>query len=210
MRCEVCGMNHGLAHSCSGIGPPLTPEEAAPPPPGIAPLYYLRLAFDIARWDDVAIRRAARDPDSLFYGAIFSAVTAAFIFLGTSLPKMLARPGASPGTLLWGVLLGLLFVWVVMSVTALIQLGLCHLIAKWFFGATGTFRGVLRPLLLGWFVNGLVVIPIVGMLAAAIAWTAVLMMVFAEADGIERLQAFLISAGINLVFFALQFLIPPR
>jgi len=123
---------------------------------------------------------------------------------------MLARPGASPGTLLWGVLLGLLFVWVVMSVTALIQLGLCHLIAKWFFGATGTFRGVLRPLLLGWFVNGLVVIPIVGMLAAAIAWTAVLMMVFAEADGIERLQAFLISAGINLVFFALQFLIPPR
>jgi hypothetical protein len=200
-------MDYGLAHNCSGIGPALTPEEAAPPPPGIAPLYYLRLAFRIARWDDVAIRRAARDPDSLFYGAAFSAASAALIFLGTALPKMLKRPGANAETLTWGVLLGLVFVWVYMAVIVMVQLGLCHLIAKWFFGATGTFRGVMRPLLLGWFVNCLILIPVVGPLASAVAWTAVLMMVFEEADGIERLQAFLISAGINVVFLALQFFV---
>ena len=210
MRCEVCGMEVGLAHNCSGIPPAQTPEEAAPPPEGIAPLYYLRMAFNIARWDDVAIRRAARDPDALFYGAIFSAISAAIIFLGTSLPKMLSRPGVSGDQLLWGVLLGLLFVWVTLSIVTVVQLGLCHLIAKWFFGATGTFLGVMRPLLLGWFVNCLIVIPVVGTLASAIAWTAVLMMVFEEADGIERLQAFLISAGINVAFLALQFFLPVR
>ena len=32
----------------------MTPEEAAPPPSGFAPLYYLRLAFSLVRWDDVA------------------------------------------------------------------------------------------------------------------------------------------------------------
>lgn len=188
----------------------MTPEEAAPPPPGIAPGYYLRLAFKIATWDDVTIRRAARDPDSIFYGAVFSAISAAIIFLGTSLPGMLAKPGMNGDKLFWGVLLGLVFMWVTMGILVFVQLGLCHLIAKSFFGATGTFVGVMRPLLLGWFVNVLVIIPVVGTLAAAIAWTAVLMMVFEEADGIERLQAFLISAGVNVAFLALQFLLPVR
>lgn len=90
-----------------------------------------------------------------------------------------------------------------------IQLAPCHLIAKWFFGATGKFVEVMRPLLLGRWVNCLVVVPVAGMLLAAIGWTAVLMMVFEEVDGIERLQAFGISAGINICFFALQFWATP-
>jgi len=72
----------------------------------------------------------------------------------------------------------------------------------------GTFFGIMRPLLLGWFVNGLVLIPVVGALASAIAWTAVLMMVFEEVDGIGRLEAFLVSAGINAIFLALLYLLP--
>lgn len=188
----------------------MTPEEAAPPPPGIAPGYYLQLAFKIATWDDVAIRRAARDPDSIFYGAVFSAISAAVIFLGSSLPGMLQRSDMNGDRLFWGVVLGLVFMWTAMGILAFVQLGLCHLVAKLFFGATGTFVGVMRPLLLGWFVNVLIIIPLVGTLAAAIAWTAVLMMVFEEADGIERLQAFLISAGINVAFLALQLLLPLR
>lgn len=60
-----------------------------------------------------------------------------------------------------------------MGVIVVIQPGLCHLIAEWFFGATGTFAGVMQPLLLPWFVNCLVLIPFLGRLAAAIAWTAV-------------------------------------
>jgi hypothetical protein len=67
----------------------------------------------------------------------------------------------------------------------------------------------MRLLLLGWFVNCLAVISVAGMLLAAIGWTAVLMMVFEEVDGIERLQAFGISAGINICFFVLQFSMMP-
>jgi uncharacterized protein YqgC (DUF456 family) len=96
---------------------------------------------------------------------------------------------------------GLSFGWVVMAVITFCQLGMCHLIAKWFFGATGNFKELMRPLLLGWFVNCLVRIPVVGTLLAAIGWAAVLMMVFEEVDGIGRLQAFGISAGINICFF---------
>jgi hypothetical protein len=166
----------------------------------------LRLALQIGRWDDVAVRRAARDPDSLFYGAIFCAITASIIFFATALPSILHREGATAGTIFWSVLLGLLFVWVTLGVIALVQLSLCHLIAKWFLGATGTFVGVLRPLLLGWFVNGLAAIPVIGPIAAAIAWTAVLMLVLEEADGIGRMQAFLISAGINAIFLALLYI----
>lgn len=130
------------------------------------------------------------------------------IFLVTSLPKMLTREGATAGTIFWSVLLGLVFTWLVMGTIAIAQLGLCHAIAKMFLGAQGTFRGVLQALLLGWFVNGLIVIPVIGIYAAAIAWTAVLMLVFEEVDGIERMPAFLISAGINIAFLALQFLVP--
>jgi hypothetical protein len=208
MRCQVCGMDYGVSHNCSGIAPLLTPEEAAPPPEGFSPVYYLRMAFHIARWDDLAIRRASRDPHALLYGALFSAISAAMIFLVTALPKMLTREGATAGTIFWGLLLGLVFVWVYMGAIAIFQFGLCHLIARWFLGATGTFFGVMRPLLLGWFVNGLILIPVVGTLAAAIAWTAVLMMVFEEVDGIGRLQAFFISAGINAIFLALLYLLP--
>jgi hypothetical protein len=77
----------------------------------------------------------------------------------------------------------------------------CHLIAKWIFAATGKFIEVMRPLLLGWLVNCLALIPVAGMLLAAIGRTAVLML--------GRLQAFGISAGINVCFFAIQFAMMP-
>ncbi len=67
----------------------------------------------------------------------------------------------------------------------------------------------MRPLLLGWIVNLLGVIPVAGTLLAAIGWTAVLRMVFEEVDEIERLQAFGISAGINVVFTVLMFMLVP-
>jgi hypothetical protein len=201
-------MNYGVSHNCSGVPPILPAEEAAAVPEGIAPIYYLRLAFNIARWDDVAIRRASRDPHALPYGVVFSMVSAAIIFLVTALPGMLARQGRNAETIFWGLLLGLLFVWVYMGAIAFLQLGFCHLIARWFLGATGTFLGVMRPLLLGWFVNGLILIPVVGALASAIAWTAILMMVFEEVDSIGRLEAFLISAGTNAIFLVLLYTVP--
>jgi hypothetical protein len=208
LRCKVCGIDYGVSHECSGLSPGMTLEEVAPPPSEFAPFYYIRMAFNIVRWDDLAIRRASRDPNALVYGAALSAMSAAIIFLVTALPGMLAREEKAPGTMFWGLLLGLVFVWAYMGIIAVIQIGLCHAIAKIFLGAKGTLVGVMRPLFLGWFVNVLILIPIVGLYAAGIAWTAVLMLVFEEVDGIGRMQAFLISAGINAVFLALNFLVP--
>lgn len=159
MQCQVCGMEYARSHNCPGTAPALSPEEALPAPEGFAPFHYLRLGFEIARWDDVAIRRASRDPNALPYGVVYSAMSATIIFLVTALPKMLTRQAATGGTIFWGLLLGLVFVWVYTSAIALIQCGFCHLIARWFLGATGTFFGVIRPLLLGWFVNCLILIP---------------------------------------------------
>jgi hypothetical protein len=192
----------------SKVAPILPAEEAAAVPEAIAPIYYLRLAFNIARWDDLAIRSASRDPLALPYGVLFSMISAAIIFLVTALPGMLARQGRTAGTIFWGLLLGLVFVWVYTGAIAFIQFGICHLIARWFLGATGTFFGVIRPLLLGWFVNGLILIPVVGALVSAMAWTAVLMTVFEELDGMGRLEAFLLSAGSNAIFLVLFYTLP--
>ena len=211
MKCEVCGQDYGVAHNCAGVAAAsMTQEEAAPSPDGFAPLYYLRLAFNIARWDDVSIRRASRDPKAGGYGAFLWAVAATTILLFTILPQIFSTMRVSGPAAVIGVGVGLIFGLVAMSIITFIQLGLCHLIAKWFFGATGTLMGVMRPLLLGWFVNALILIPVVGMWASGIAWTAVLMLVFEEVDGIGRLQAFAISAGINVCFIALQLAIPMR
>jgi hypothetical protein len=204
MKCSVCGQEYGLAHSCAGVAPSLSQEEAAPAPSGFAPLYYVRLAIGIVSWDDVSIRRASRDPNSLFYGASFWTITALVILLFTAVPQLLrSMPISGPATMIglgFGLFIGLL----IMGIITFLQLGLCHLIAKTFLGGKGTLIGVLRPLLLAWFVNALILIPVAGTLAGGIAWTAVLMLVFEEVDGIGRLQAFLISAGINVCFLALQ------
>jgi hypothetical protein len=210
MKCELCGQEYGLAHNCAGVAPSLTHEEAAPPPDGFAPLYYLRLAINIVRWDDISIRRASRDSKAGFYGAFFWAVTATVILVFTALPQMLRTMNVPGPAMTIGLVVGLIFGLVIMAVITFIQLGLCHLIAKWFFGGTGTFTGIMRPLLLGWIVNVLILIPVVGLVAAGVGWTAVLMLVFEEIDGIGRLQAFFIAAGINFCFLALQFITAVR
>lgn len=210
MKCDVCGQEYGLAHNCAGVAPTMAQEEAAPPPSGFAPLYYLRLAFNIARWDDVSIRRASRDSIAGYYGTLFWAVSAMVVLLFTLLPTMLRTIRVSGPAMVIGLVFGMMFGFVGLGIITLVQLGLCHLIVKWFFGGKGTFVGILRPLLLGWFVNVLILIPIVGPLAAGIAWAAVLMLVFEEVEGIDRLRAFLIAAGINVCFLILQFAIPMR
>lgn len=210
MKCEVCGQEYGLAHNCPGVAPALSQEETARPPSGFAPLYYFAMAFNIARWDDVAIRSASRDSSASVFGAFFWMVTAFVILLFTALPQILKNPQLSGPALVIGSIVGLAIGMVVMAIITFMQTGLCYLIAKWFFGGTGTYMAVMRPLLLGWFVNILVLIPVAGAAFAGIAWTAVLMLVFEEVDGIGRLQAFCISAGINICFFVLQLMIMTR
>jgi hypothetical protein len=213
MRCDVCGLEYGLSHNCPGPLPPaaqalVTAELQVPNGAGLG--YYLGQAMKIVRWDDGAIRRNAKDPRATVYGLLFWAASILLILVVTAAP-ILSRvlPKVNPIAQAIGIIVGLAVGFVIMAVITFVQLGLCHLIAKWFFGATGRFVEVIRPLLLGWFVNCFSVIPVAGMLLAAIGWTAVLMMVFEEIDEIGRLQAFGISAGINICFLVLQFSMMP-
>jgi len=213
MVCTVCGMEYGLSHNCPG---PLSTAGQdilsaglqAPTDGGLG--YYLGEALNIVRWDDIAIRRNAKDPRATWYAVLFWLAAMMLILTATSFPalsRVLSK--SSPVAMVIGAVVGLTFGLFVMGLFTFAQLGLCHLIAKWFFGATGKFTELMRPLLMGWFVNCLMLIPVAGMLLAGIGWTAVLMMVFEEVDGIGRLQAFGISAGINICFFILQFSMMP-
>jgi hypothetical protein len=213
MRCNVCGLEYGMAHNCPGAitGSALDILNAgmeAPTNGGIG--YYLGEAFKIVRWDDVAIRRNAKDQRATMYAVVIW-LAAIFLFLCLSTwPYWFTTPvAANPSKLILVLATGVIFMFVVLAIVTLVQLSLCHSIAKLLFGAKGRFIEVMRPLLLGWIVNLLGVIPVAGTLLAAIGWTAVLMMVFEEVDEIERLQAFGISAGINVVFTVLMFMLVP-
>jgi len=213
MKCEVCGLEYGLSHNCPGplsaAGQEiLTAGEKAPTDGGI--IYYVGEAVRIVRWDDVAIRRNAKDPRATPYSLVLWIAAMVVILVAsswTSLGRVL--PKNNPVAFAIGAMVGLVIGLIVMGGLTFIQLGLCHLIARWFFGATGKFVELMRPLLLGWFVNCLLLVPVAGMILAAIGWTAVLMMVFEEVDGIGRLQAFGISAGVNICFFIIQFEVMP-
>lgn len=213
MKCEVCGLQYGVSHNCPGPLAPAAQELLAADlhVPGNAGMgYYLGQAVKIVRWDDLAIRRNAKDQRATLYGVLFWITAALILLLGTTVPAMLrSMPKANPAVLLIGMIFGMAVGLLLLAVITFVQLGLCHLVAKWFFGATGKFVQVMRPLLLGWFVNCLALIPVAGMLLAGIGWTAVLMMVFEEVDEIERLQAFGISAGINVCFLILQIALLP-
>lgn len=213
MVCNICGLEYGLSHNCPG---PLSAAGQdilsaglqAPTDGGLG--YYLGEAYKIIRWDDIAIRRTAKDSRATLYAILFWLAAMLVILIPTSLStlsRVLAN--ANPIAMVVGTVVGLTVGLFVMGLITFAQLGLCHLIAKWFFGASGKFIELMRPLLLGWFVNCLLLIPVAGMLLAAVGWTAVLMMVFEEVDGIGRLQAFGISAGINICFFILQFSMMP-
>jgi hypothetical protein len=213
MVCNVCGLEYGLSHNCAG--PLSTAGQAilsdgleAPKNGGLG--YYLGETAKIARGDDVAIRRNARDWGASPYGLAIWIGSMLICLLSTTLPTLSAAlSNMDPIAKVIGGMVGLMIGLMLMALMTLIQLGLCHPIAKWIFGATGKFKELMRPLLLDWIVNCLVLIPAAGMLLAAVAWTAVLMMVFEEVDGIGRLQAFGISAGINICFFILQFSMMP-
>jgi hypothetical protein len=208
MKCDLCHQEFGLSHSCPGAFSPaaqLLLADDAPPPLNGGPIYYLGEAWKIARWDDVAIRRNAKDPRATFFSIVFWLIATLLVTLISTLPLLTRRaPNTRPAVFLFVLIFALIFSVLAIALVTFLQLTLCHAIAKWFFGAKGKFIEVMRPLLLGWFVNCLTLIPVAGTLLAAIAWTAVLMMVFEEVDEISRLQAFGISAGINLCIFVLE------
>jgi hypothetical protein len=85
-----------------------------------------------------------------------------------------------------------------------LQIGLSHLLAKMLLEAKGSFVAVMRAYLLGQLNRWLIVVPIAGGLLTRIGGLAVLMLVFEEVDGIERMKAFGLAAGIGVVFWITQ------
>src|SRR5437660_12117195 len=122
MKCEVCGMDYGLSHHCSGIPPLVTLEESAPPPTGFSPGYYLALAFNIARWDDIAIRRASRDSNAIYYGAVLWVVAAMLIMIGMALPRLLGAINIGGSAMIIRAIAGLHFLHTVIACFILLHI----------------------------------------------------------------------------------------
>ena len=197
-RCPVCGQDYGLTHSCPGAIPSAAANEWVPPA-GIAAGYYFRQALAIARFDDAAILEASRDTNALLYGALIWLVGALLAFANG-----IAGPLSQSLHINWLALLVAAFFAIFFSaIWTLARYGICHLLARWWFHATGTYVGVLRAMLLGSIVLWLIVIPYVGVFIGGLWSLAVLMRVFEEVDGIERMKAFALAFGIGLVFWIL-------
>jgi len=197
-QCSVCGQEYGLTHNCAGIAPLVAADETAPPPKlRFAPLYYLDEAFKIMSWDDAAVRRSSRDNNSLLYGFLILAVATTIPF------GFLAQRSLQLGySIPWGLMatrypqtLAYTLAWIIL------QVGLSHHLARLFFDARGSYLGVLRAYMLGQLFRCLLIVPVWGGALAGLGGIAVLMIVFEEVDGIERMKAFGLAATIGVAFW---------
>ncbi len=203
MRCAICGQEYGVTHACAGVAP--AAEEPAPPRAKFAPLHYFLEALRIARWDDAAVRRTSQDGIALVYGILFWAIGVLLLFSASVMRLIeMGRP-----VNLAGFLFGYLFALTVSGALTLAQFGICHWIVRWLFQGKGTFLALLRPLLLGQVVTWVYVVPAIGPMAGGLAAIAVLMIVFEEVEGIERMQAFGTAACVGVAFWILAFVFMP-
>lgn len=203
MRCAVCGQEYGVTHACAGVAP--AAEEPAPPRAEFAPLHYFLEALRIARWDDAAVRRTSQDSVALAYGIILWAIGVLLMFSASVLRLVQMDRPVNP----IGVFFGFSFALTVSGVLTLAQLGICHWIVRWLFQGKGTFLALLRPLLLGQIVTWVYVVPVIGPMVGGLAAIAVLMIVFEEVEGIERMQAFGTAASVGVAFWILAFVLMP-
>jgi hypothetical protein len=203
-ECPACGQTYGLTHTCPGaIASANAPADEWVAPKGFAPLFYLREAIAIAKFEDGAIIGASRDEVALVYGAIIWLLSR-FVIYSVRLVLPYAQAIEHGYILNWTrIEMGILFGVIADTVWALAQYGVCHLCARWWFGARGTYVGILRAMWLGSFVSLTLLIPYVGTLVAGIWMLAILMRVFEEIDGIERMKAFALSFGFGFFFFIL-------
>jgi len=168
-----------------------TPSAA---PQGFALGHYLGLAWRIVRWDDASIREAMDDPRVLPYGVLIWCTANALPLFAVIGLLSLRGIRILPGRIFAVIGMGLVYA----AIYGLVHMGICHLLAKYFCSGGGKFIQIIRPLLLASIVYVLLVIPLAGPVVAAIAWVAVMMMVFQEVHGIEPLTAFLLSAGVGV------------
>jgi hypothetical protein len=199
MVCGVCRTEYLASHDCPG--PPVaSAADGTAPPASFALFYYLKETWRIVRWDDAAIRRIAADPRALPYGLLVWALTNIFVYGGS----ILVQSDRVHHLVGWRVAAGAIVALVASAILGLLQIGICHLFAKWFFAGDGHFINLLRPLLFATIVY--VFSPILS-IVSALAWIAVVMMVFEEVHKIEPLTAFLLSAGVGLGIRIVEYLL---
>jgi len=144
------------------------------------------------------VRRSSRDPKALFYGILFWIVGASLPLLAKIAIALSNGMTLDPQKITFSVAIvtaGIL--------VEFLRLGICHFLAKKFFGGTGTFMPLIRALFLGSVASWMIVVPVLGSLLVGIGSTIVIMVVFEELDHIERMQAFLLAIGVNVAFAVL-------
>lgn len=176
-------------------------------PKGFSPLFYLRQAIAIARFEDAAIQGAARDEVAIVYGIAFWLITRIVIYVNILvLPKV--RPFLAGYEVPWANIAFAIAVFAIIdTVYFLIQYGVSHGLARLFFHASGTYVGILRAMFLGSVVSVALVIPYVGGLLGSLWMIAVLMRVFEEVDKIERLKAFGLATATGVTFWVLSLIL---
>lgn len=172
-------------------------------PKGFAPLFYLRQAFAIARFEDAAILGAARDERAVVYGIAFWLIARIAIYSKLfALPKV--RPFLAGYEVPWAKIAFVIVASAIFdTMYFLIQYGVSHGLARLLFRAQGTYVGILRALFLGSVVSFAFLIPIVGPMLTSLWMIAILMRVFEEVDKIERLKAFGLAAATGFAFWLL-------
>jgi hypothetical protein len=201
MICTVCGQSYGLTHNCPNVAPLIESEEP-PSKIGFPPVYYFLQGWKIIFWDDAAIRRNSRDPNALIYGILFWIV-------GATLPLFVNITIAVSNGLKLDPSKIVLSLTIVMAgiIVEFSRFGICHFLAKKFFGGVGMFVPLVRALFLGSVASWLLIVPLIGPLLAGIGSTIVIMVVFEELDRIERMQAFLLAIGVNIAFAVLIYFV---
>jgi hypothetical protein len=201
-ECATCGQIYGITHTCPGpvVSATLPPEKVWTTPSGFAPLYYLRLAIGVARFEDAAILAASRDEMAFAYGAFIWVFSRLVLYSVPVFP--LFRAAARGFTVNWSrIVVAIAISTLVDAMVFFAQYGLAHSLARWWFGARGTYVQVMRAMLMGSIVMFSLPIPFVGPIVGGLWMVAILMRVFEEVDGVDRLKAFGLSFGIGLTFW---------
>jgi len=205
MLCAVCGQPDEVNHECKEIVP-WGVEQDPPPARGLAIGYFLKQAIKIIRWDDAAVYQASHDTRAFYAGIICWLISQLFPVAVTT-----GAAVANGSPLNSTQFLKFLAIFVPFAaIYDFVRYGICHLAAKLFFGAKASFSALIRPILLGSLVATLVVVPVVGLFLAGAGMIAIVMLVFEEVDHIERMQAFIISAVINVAALVGMTMLLPR
>jgi hypothetical protein len=120
---------------------------------------------------------------------------------------ILVKSGRVHHFMAWRIVAGAMVALVVSAFFGLLQIGICHLFAKWSYAVDGHFLSLVPPLRFATIVS---VLSTILSIVSALAWIAVVMVVFEEMHKLEPLTAFLLSAAVALGIRIVAYLLTGR